>query len=181
MDLLREIFGVVCGRGHLCLVGGVALPFCQRCAGLYAGCVWAAICWLAFRPRPGRRVLWIHTGFLLIMAPFGYHWVQHGEAIRILTGYLFAVGLVYLLALNPAEQYRRREGRTRNEFLYFSAVSAGAPLLLAAIYWGGERTAVALSIAGAAGLLLYFVLVIANLIVLPRIAWQALRSRLKHA
>ena len=42
-DLLQTIFGWVCGQnpGHTWAPGGLMLPCCQRCTGLYAGAFFA--------------------------------------------------------------------------------------------------------------------------------------------
>jgi len=100
-ELLHHLFGCVCGQNpvHTWAPGGVWLPVCQRCTGLYAGACVAALLHLALRPVATSRWLWLHGGFLLCMIPFGYHWLPQGPVLRALTGVLFGFGLVAFLRL----------------------------------------------------------------------------------
>ena len=50
-----------------------------------------------------------HALAVLAMAPFGYHAVPENGEIRMLTGQLFAVGVVYFLSL---PLLMRQEGAT---------------------------------------------------------------------
>jgi hypothetical protein len=147
--------------------GGEALPFCQRCTGLYVGGAWAQAVWLLFRPRPTLRVLGMHGFLLLLMIPFGYHWVQQGGEVRTLTGYLFAAGLTYFLALNPALRWRPWESRSGNERAYWVALLLGAPVLLLAVHSESGLAAPVLAGLGVAGLMGFAGLALANLALLP--------------
>lgn len=112
--LLTHGFGLVCGQNpdHIWVLGGVPLPFCERCTGLYAG---ACLAWLALRfLRPGMTpaFLWSHAGLLVLMGPFGFHAVEQGPLLRTLSGAWFAFGLVVLLNIHrpspnplPAQRY----------------------------------------------------------------------------
>ena len=99
LDWLTHFFSVVCGQdlGHTWAPGGIPLPCCQRCLGLYAGAAVAAGLHLWLRPRLTGRFLGVHGAFLLAMAPFGFHWAPQGPALRTATGVLFGfAALTYL-------------------------------------------------------------------------------------
>jgi uncharacterized membrane protein len=160
---LSQLFSYVCGQVNLWTPGGEALPFCQRCTGLYVGGAYAQLVWLLFRPRPTRRILAMHALLLLLMIPFGYHLVPQGGELRTLTGQLFAVGLTYLLFLNPALRWRAWEDRSGNERTYWAAMLAGLPLLLLAVHGESGLAAPVLAGLGVAGLLGFAGLTLANL------------------
>jgi uncharacterized membrane protein len=164
---LSQLFSYVCGQVNLWTPGGEALPFCQRCTGLYVGGAYAQLLWLLFRPRPTLRVLGMHAALLLLMIPFGYHLVPQGGEVRTLTGQLFAIGLTYFLALNPALRWRPWESRTGNERAYWAAMLAGLPLLLLAVRWESSLAAPVLAGMGVAGLIGFASLTLANLALLP--------------
>ena len=174
MSGLTELFSYVCGQVNLWAPGGEALPFCQRCTGLYVGGAWAQAMWLAFRPRPTLRVLAMHGLLLLLMVPFGYHLVPQGGEVRTLTGMLFAVGLTYLLALNPALRWRPWESRTGNERAYWAAILLGSSLLLLAVREENGLSAPVLAGLGVAGLMGFAGLVLANLALLSLPVWHRL-------
>ena len=174
MSGLSELFAYVCGQVNLWAPGGEALPFCQRCTGLYVGGAWAQAMWLLFRPRPTLRVLGMHGFLLLLMVPFGYHWVPQSGEVRTLTGFLFAAGLTYLLALNPALHWRPWESRTGNERAYWAGVFAGLPLLLLAVHGESGWAAPILAWMGVVGLLGFTGLTLANLALLSLPLWQRL-------
>jgi uncharacterized membrane protein len=174
MSSLAELFSYLCGQVHLWAPGGEALPFCQRCTGLYVGGAWAQVLWLAFRPRPTPRVLGMHGFLLLLMIPFGYHLVPQGGEVRTLTGLLFAVGLTYFLALNPALRWRPWEARSGNERAYWAGILLGLPLLLLAVRWESSLAAPLLAWIGVAGLFGFAGLALANLALLSLPVWQRL-------
>lgn len=102
---LDHIFSFVCGQtpAHTWAPGGLALPFCQRCAGLYVGAVIGVLLQVLFRPRFSTAYQWMHGLFLLQMIPFGFHLVPQGPMIRTITGGLFGLGVVgYLWPLATA-------------------------------------------------------------------------------
>jgi uncharacterized membrane protein len=98
-----RLFSLVCGREHVWTLAGEPLPFCQRCTGLYVGGALAVLLLLLLRPRPTPNVLWVHGLLLLLMVPFGFNWIEQGPTVRMLTGQLFALGLVYFLGLAVEE------------------------------------------------------------------------------
>ena len=175
MSGLSELFSFVCGQVNLWTPGGEALPFCQRCTGLYAGGAYAQALWLLFRPRPTAKILWAHGILMLLMLPFGYHFLPQNGEVRTLTGQLFAVGLTYFLALNPALRWRPWENSTGHERIYLVAVLAGLPLPLLAVHLGGTGTGTWLAWIGVAGLAGFAALTLANLALLPVALWDRLR------
>jgi uncharacterized membrane protein len=109
LEVLHHLFAAVCGQNpeHTWAPGGVPLPFCQRCTGLYvgAGAAWLLHRWL--KPRPTARFLEVHGAFLLLMAPCGFHWVPQGPVLRTLSGALFGFAVVAFLWL-PVGDARAR-------------------------------------------------------------------------
>jgi uncharacterized membrane protein len=171
---LAEAFGHVCGQVHQWAPGGRALPFCQRCTGLYVGALFTAVAWLLWRPRPTARALWLHGATMLLMIPFGYHLVPQGDDVRTLTGALFAVGLVYFLALEPAGLLPPRQASPASAAAYVVASLAAGPLLLVAVRSPSEAVGAALAWTGAAGFLLLAALALANVALLAgRVARSA--------
>jgi len=174
MNGLAELFSYVCGQVNLWTPAGEALPFCQRCTGLYVGGAYAQALWLLFRPRPTLRLLGAHALLLLLMIPFGFHLVPQGGELRTLTGQLFAVGLTYFLLLNHALRWRAWQSRSGNERAYWVAVLAGLPLLLLAVHWESGLAAPVLAGLGVAGLIGFAALALANLALLSLPLWQRL-------
>lgn len=172
MSALDQVFAYVCAREHVWAPGGTPLPFCERCTGLYVGGALALLLYLLFRPRPTNRVLWAHGLLLLLMVPFGYHWVPQNDVLRTLTGQLFAFGLVYFLALNPAVSLNLWQGRTEHVHAYAIGAAAATVGLQVAVRAGDARAGVALAWIGFAGLAAYAILAAANLVVLSSAAWR---------
>ena len=101
LDVLSHLFAAVCGQNpvHTWAPGGMLLPCCQRCTGLYVGAGVAALLHLRLRPKLSGRFLEIHGAFLLAMVPFGFHWLAQGPALRTVAGALFGFGVVTFLWL----------------------------------------------------------------------------------
>jgi uncharacterized membrane protein len=169
MNLLRELFSHICGQQHCWVLGGQALPFCQRCTGLYVGGFCALILILTFRLRPNVFLYWIHGIFLLVMIPYGFHLVSQGAFVRTLTGVLFGFGLVYYLALNPLTAWQRwkPDSLSRTAAYFLLAVSV-VPLLFGSVRSGGSFCAAILAGLGTLGLAGLCLLSVANLVILPR-------------
>ncbi len=110
-DLLGQFFGLLCGQepGHTWAPGGILLPCCQRCTGLYVGAFVAALAHICFRPKLTGRFLEIHGLFLLLMVPFGFHWLPQGPALRGATGVLYGSAVATFLWL-PLGLRTRRAG-----------------------------------------------------------------------
>ena len=101
LEALTHLFAAVCGQNpaHTWALGGMVLPCCQRCTGLYVGACVAAALHVCLRPKPTGRFLEMHGLFLLLMLPFGLHWLPQGPAIRAVTGVLFGFAVVTFLWL----------------------------------------------------------------------------------
>lgn len=168
MTHLRFLFSFVCGQQHCWVLGGQALPLCQRCTGLYVGVFCALILVFVFRPRPSAWLYSLHGLFMLIMFPFGFHLVAHGGVMRTFTGALFAFGIVYYLVLNPFTLLHAwsAAGPCR-VFSYFSCLGVSIGLLLCAVLAGGNVTALVLSTLAISGLAALVMLTAVNFIVLP--------------
>ena len=136
-DLLRHIFGWVCGQnpGHTWRLGGELLPVCQRCTGMYAGAFVAALQHLWWRtataptplwlngtganrgqecPRSGAPApawLWLNGAFLLFMVPSGFYWIPQNPELRCGSGILFGYGLVAFLWLTLPTRFATNEAR----------------------------------------------------------------------
>jgi len=101
-EAARAIFAYLCHQQpeRAWLVGGELLPLCARCTGVYAG---AAIALLAVPFLPGSRPRALAAAIALAitqMVVLGYHLVPFGQPawLRTLSGQVFALGLVTLLA-----------------------------------------------------------------------------------
>ena len=159
-DWLRLAFGVVCGQepSHTWAPGGVLLPLCQRCAGVYAGAAVGLALHLALRLKPGARFLQVHGGFLLLMIPLGYHWLPQEATVRTVSGVLYGAGMVSFLWLLPGPLAGGVRPLDRGRaLLYAAGVGAALVGIPAAGAWGGMAAwyaLVALAVLGVAGLLL---------------------------
>lgn len=167
---LADLFSTVCGQAaaHTWCPGGELLPCCQRCTGLYTGAFAAALLHWMCKPRLTGRFLEIHGLFLLVMIPFGYHWLPQGAALRAGTGVLFGFGLVTFLHLPlltaPSFKLWREPAdaaRPCRELIYFAGVTAMVVLLPLAGGYGGHALFWALNMASAGGLLLLLLLTVA--------------------
>jgi uncharacterized membrane protein len=197
MEALTHLFSVVCGQdpGHTWATGGVWLPCCQRCTGLYTGALAAAILHLTLKPELNRRFLGTHGLFLLFMVPFGYHWVPQGPFLRAVTGALFGVGIVTFLRLplwgdgtapaallvGPAKreasglpEHADRNGR------YFAGVLAAVLLVPAAGAYGGGVGFRLLTVAVCGGALVFGLMVLGNLGAGMRLAARGLLQSVRH-
>ena len=116
---------------------GQALPFCQRCTGLYVGAVAAAVFLASFgrrqrRPAP-RPVMVANVLFLLAMGAFGFGLIETSPAGRYVVGALFGSALVMLswplvLARLTARQLQPWSGDDCLRYAIFLAVMLAAPL-----------------------------------------------------
>ena len=79
---------------------GQALPFCQRCTGLYVGAVLAAVFLTSFGRRQRRVAPWpitlVNILFLFAMGVFGFGLIETSPAGRFIVGALFGSALVML-------------------------------------------------------------------------------------
>lgn len=177
MECLADVLARVCGQDPCWVLGGEALPFCQRCTGLYVGAAVAAVLSLLFRPRPTNLSLGTHGLLLLLMVPFGYHLVPQNGVLRTLTGQLFAVGLVCYLSLLPGSRLGRWPRKDR---AMPRAHAAGVLASLVIVQWtvhvGGRLAGAVLTWSGLVGLVVLAVLATANLLLLPLEIRRVVRS-----
>jgi hypothetical protein len=161
LELLAHLFGAVCGQnpGHTWAPGGMWLPFCQRCTGLYVGACVAAFLHVWLRPRLSGRFLEIHGSFFLLVAPFAFHWVPQGPALRTITGVLFGFAVVTFLWL-PLK------GKAGDKPAHFYLLMLGATLAILPVSaaMGGPLAAYVLAGLALCGALTLLALVIANLV-----------------
>jgi uncharacterized membrane protein len=140
-DTLSAVFALICGREptHMWAPGGMLLPFCQRCTGLYAGAAVALLLHLWLRIRAGDRFLQVHGGFLLLMIPFGYHWLPQDALVRGVSGALYGAGIVSFLWLLPGPRFVATRLMNRRRVLVYTAgivvALAGVP---ASAMWGDQ-------------------------------------------
>jgi uncharacterized membrane protein len=172
------ILATVCGQNaaHTWAPGGELLPCCQRCTGLYAGALVATILHGWLRPQVTGRFLTIHGVFLVIMVPFGYHWLPQEAVLRTVTGLLFGAGLVTFLMVSlrapPAGVGQDRSPGTRGYFLGLSAAGIGI-LAAAGSAWGAAARV--LSAVVTIGALALFGLILLNLAVHGIALWRSAR------
>ena len=208
---LFHLFAAVCGQnpGHTWAPGGMLLPCCQRCTGLYVGAGVAGLLHLWLRPRLSGRFLEIHGAFLIFMVPFGFHWVADGPALRTVTGVLFGFGVVTCLwlaierrarvpmvrlwggplspALSPSEGEREKTqpalvASVLQAPLYFLVLVATLVLLPLAASLGGALVAHVLCVLVTWGMLCLAALVVANVAIglLATSRWCLRSSRITH-
>jgi len=96
---LHLLFSVLCGQyaDHTFVPGGLWLPCCQRCTGLYGGAAMAALLHLWLRPRLTARWLALHGLCIALMVPCGAHWIPQGPVLRAASGAVFAFGVFTFL------------------------------------------------------------------------------------
>jgi hypothetical protein len=107
-EIADAVFSVLCHQEAVrCWTpGGNALPFCERCTGVYAGAALALCLAPLMRFRPGRWALVVHGFFLVQMVPFGFHLVPHPATVRTLSGQFFAIGALFFLWRNLFRRWR---------------------------------------------------------------------------
>ena len=183
--VLTAVFGLVCGQAapHTWSPGGVLLPMCERCTGVYVGAASALALHLVLRIRPSVRFLQMHGGFLLLMIPFGYHWVPQDALVRTLCGVVFGAGLVSFLWVIPGPRVGAVLAIGRPQWQrYMTGLVCTLSLVPASAAWGGRPSWSALAGLATMGLAGLGTLVLANLALalmslrLPRHAASAGRS-----
>jgi len=170
------LFSWFCSQGpeHLWSPGGITLPFCQRCTGLYVGACFAAALQLLLR-TPNSRPRALLEGLLLLqMVPLGYHWVPQTGTIRTLSSGLFAFGLIGFLARLPSAHWPALviPAPDRRPRLHAVLAAASLGIIMVAVRFGGARTAHVLAWLGFAGALALAALVLINLGLLARSWWR---------
>jgi uncharacterized membrane protein len=90
------------------IIGNVEMPFCARDTAIYIGCIVGALAPFAVKPPRFAKSL-IFAG--LLMTPMAVDGVsqtifsmrESSNALRIITGFLFGVGMVYFFAVRIVE------------------------------------------------------------------------------
>ena len=184
LDFLRHVFGWVCAQNpaHTWSPGGEFLPVCQRCTGVYAGALAAALLHLAWRPAPMPRWLWLNGAFLLFMLPSGYYWIPQNPELRCGSGILFGFGLVAFLWLTLPNTHsggsRREKAPTeivnrKSQIINLTGLLAALVLVPLLAENGNAAAAVVLTAACTGGALALAALLLANSFFLLR--WLARR------
>ncbi len=168
---LTQLFSAVCGQNldHCWAPGGVWLPFCHRCTGLYSGAGIAILAYLWLKPRPTARFLAVHGTFLVIMVPFGFHWLAQGPILRAITGLLFgfAVGTFLCLPLirskthEPFSSEAHKHERVRHT-LYGLVLCSNLLLVPWIGTYGGKLSFALLTLQGVWGAMALSMLILAN-------------------
>ena len=100
--------------------------------------------WL--RPKLSGRFLEMHGAFLVVMVPFGFHWVAQGPVLRTLTGVLFGFGVVTFLWLPLSQRAGKslpRPLRVQNSaWGYFVMLGATVVLLPTTAMLGDRKSVV---------------------------------------
>jgi uncharacterized membrane protein len=152
MVLLEHCFSVVCGQNpaHTWMPGGAAVTVCQRCTGLYIGAFVAFVLLWWLRPALDKKFRWAHAAFLLLMVPFGFHWVPQGAFLRTVTGFLFGAAVVAFLVLPAGERWT---GNRRVFGSYVIGLGVGMVAVWVAGVFGGVWASQVLSLLSATGAL----------------------------
>ena len=119
---------------------------------------------LLWRPGLSSGFLAVHGLFLMIVAPFGFHWLSDGPVLRLITGVLCGFGVATFLWVVPANHLADRlEAATAMALLgYGAGLIAALAVLPIAASCGGRITCRVLSGAAATGLLSLTALVLLN-------------------
>jgi uncharacterized membrane protein len=162
LEFLGHCFSVLCGQSpeHTWAPGGLLLPCCQRCLGLYVGAGIAAGLHWRLRPKLSGRFLETHGMFLLLMVPCGLHWLPQNPVLRTISGVLFGFGVVSFLMVPLRARAPGASPPVRFGYGFALAATLALTPLLAA--FGGAPAAyglAGLALLGAAALAL---LVLAN-------------------
>jgi hypothetical protein len=111
------------------------------------------------RPRLTGRFLEIHGLFLLVMVPFGYHWLPQGPVLRTVTGLLFGAGLVsFLMVFLPSSNPLSCAGNPSVGRVYFMGLAATGALTVVAAASGLRGASMAITLLVSAGTLTLLVL-----------------------
>jgi hypothetical protein len=176
LEILNHLFGAVCGQNpeHTWAPGGILLPCCQRCTGLYVGAAVAVFLLAWLKPRLTGRFLEIHGAFLLFMVPCGLYWLPQGPVSRTVSGVLFAFGVVAFLWLPLAAgttsptQFLPEPRVARRAWVYGAILAATILLVPLLARFGGAWAAFGLSLLALGGLAALAGLVAANVLLAAR-------------
>ena len=159
METLTDILSFLCGGERCFEIGGVALPVCQRCFGLYVGAaatgVWLVASGIWRRGLPSVSVFALHTAVLAAALLGGLHAFDAGPRWRMLCGlWTGHVGVMWLIGAakclwvlsDPARVKLPWRGRDKVQGLLLPvllAVAAGTWGPLSRLGWAVWTMAVA--------------------------------------
>ena len=176
MNIIIYIFSFLCSQdaARCFVIDGQALPFCQRCTGVYIGLgigfVYLLLSGYYKKGLPPRSILYINIISLLIMPIFGFHLFDPGAAWRLWSGLIFGNAIVFLLF--PAALIICNEGKVFDHnpkvsilyfvllFIFLSTIPLWFPIESIYFYY----TIIALATAGLFCILVCLVMTIVFLI-----------------
>jgi uncharacterized membrane protein len=103
MEMIRYLFSFLCHQNAVrsFTIDGQALPFCQRCTGIYLGiglsCIFLLLMRYYKRGFPPYSIIGFNIISLLLMPVFGFHLLDPGPAWRLWSGLVFGNAVVFLL------------------------------------------------------------------------------------
>jgi uncharacterized membrane protein len=168
IEIVTQAFSWICGQhaDHTWTCGGLPLPCCQRCTGLYLGALAGFLLLILLRPPMTRLLLWLHGAMLILMVPFGFHWLPQDALIRGWTGVLFGFGLVAFLQLPLAQRTTdSHSSSSRATRVLFYCIGLATTLAaIAVLHFGAPQISAALvSLFLLCGALVLITLAVANI------------------
>ncbi len=164
LEALRPAFHLVCGQNldHQWAPGGLALPCCQRCTGLYVGALLALALHLVFRPRAGRRFVQVHALFLFQLVVLGFPGFPSGPVLRTVSGLLYGFGALTFLYAAVRQTGSGPDHPVASKH-YIIALATSLALTPAIAQWGGAAGACLLASLVLAGAISLAALLLINL------------------
>ncbi len=120
MNFLTFVFSYLCSQdpSRSFEIGGQLLPFCQRCAGLYAGLgisfIYLFLSGHYKKGLPPRSIVYVNVASLLMMPVFGFHFLDPGPAWRLWSGLIYGNAVASLLL--PAASIICSQGRVFGQY-----------------------------------------------------------------
>ena len=147
MFLLSSLFSPVCGQNpdHTWVLGGLPLPCCQRCTGLYAGALLAIVLRAWLRPRLSRGFVLAHSLFLLQLTLATVPSLAHGPVLRTISGFCYGFGVVAFLGAPVNLRLGPMPSGAGRMWWYAAGMGASLALLLSAVAWDQRLSAGVLS------------------------------------
>ena len=163
-SLTSNVFALICHQSpERCWApGGIAMPICQRCTGVYVGVLLAVITIIFVRCPVNRKLLVLHALLALQAIPFGLHLVPETAGIRLLSGQLLGVGIVYLLTAGLVEGMRIKLRRSCKPYICTTVICFLSLQLI--VHTPVPVMAAALALASMLGLAVLICLVLVNII-----------------
>jgi uncharacterized membrane protein len=144
---LSSLLSRVCGQNpdHTWVLGGLPLPCCQRCTGLYAGALLAIALHAWLRPRLSKGFVQAHAVFLLQLALAGLPGLAQGPVLRTISGLLYGFGVVAFLWSPITLRLGPTPCGRGGLWTYAAGLGASLVLILSAVAWDQRLSATALS------------------------------------